>query len=77
VSSTATVDELKQAIETTNGAKASDQKLIFKGKILKDNEVLNALKVEDGSTLHMVVSKPIGGQSQTGTTSTTGTTRTQ
>lgn len=72
VNSTATVGELKQAIEAVNGSKASDQKLIFKGlcfnklfqsylllftgKILKDNEALNALKVEDGSTLHMVCS---------------------
>lgn len=31
-------------------------KLIFRGKILKDNDTLESYKVESGITMHLVVS---------------------
>jgi len=32
-------------------------KIIFKGKILKDADILKDYKVENGSTMHLVMSK--------------------
>jgi len=33
-------------------------KLIFKGRILKDADALTTYKIPEGSTMHLVVSKP-------------------
>ncbi len=49
-----TVLQLKQLCEKQTGAKPEEQKIIFKGKILKDTDVLSAVKIENGITVHMV-----------------------
>ena len=50
-----TVDDLKKEIEKESKIKAEELKLIFKGKVLrKGDDILRDLKVEHGSTLHMI-----------------------
>ncbi|GIX62454.1 ubiquitin domain-containing protein DSK2, putative [Babesia caballi] len=49
-----TVLELKEKCVEPAGATADRQRLIFKGRIVKDEETLEALKVEDGNTIHLV-----------------------
>ena len=53
-----TVIDLKTALEKESSVEKSLIKLIFKGKILKnDSEKLSDLKIADGATLHMVKNK--------------------
>lgn len=33
-------------------------KIIYKGRILKDTDPLSTYKIAEGSTMHLVVSKP-------------------
>ena len=47
------LDVKKQCEEQTKLA-PEDQRLIYKGKILKDGDVLSALGVTDGHTMHLV-----------------------
>ncbi|CDR94701.1 ubiquitin domain containing protein family, putative [Babesia bigemina] len=49
-----TVLELKEKCAENAGATADKQRLIFKGRIVKDDETLESLKVEDGNTIHLV-----------------------
>lgn len=53
------VPELKEQIETVTGVVSEQQRLICRGKVLKDDQLLSAYHVEDGHTLHMVVRQPI------------------
>jgi len=56
---TATVDDLKTELEKLSKVKASELKLIFRGKVLKNgNETLENIKAEEGSTLHMIHTAP-------------------
>jgi ubiquilin len=55
---------VKQAAMT-----AEDMRLIFKGKILKDDLTLDEYKITDGLTVHLVK-----GKSSTATTAETGST---
>lgn len=59
------VGKLKELLAEKTKVPANEQKIIFKGnlaymflthsgKILKDGDVLSALKVENGSAMHMV-----------------------
>lgn len=50
----ALVKELKEQLVSKVNADSTEMKLIFKGKILKDHETLEACKVEDGITMHLV-----------------------
>jgi ubiquilin len=62
---TATVKELKlvvQALSQDGAWPAEETRLIFKGKILKDENTLDEYKIENGVTVHMVRGK--GGSSQ-------------
>merc|ERR1712183_849725 len=43
---------------------ASEIKLIYRGKILNNDDTVQASKLESGSTLHLVKSKPAGGNTQ-------------
>ena len=54
VPQTAKVEEVKQAISSQNGTEVSRIKLVFKGRILKDSDVLSVLQLKEGDTLHMV-----------------------
>ncbi|XP_062191855.1 ubiquitin-like domain-containing protein CIP73 isoform X2 [Phragmites australis] len=54
---------LKEKIATLTGILSEQQRLICRGRVLKDDELLSAYHVEDGHTLHLVVRQP--GQSAT------------
>ncbi|XP_017700411.1 ubiquitin-like domain-containing protein CIP73 isoform X2 [Phoenix dactylifera] len=49
---------LKEQIATVTGVVSEQQRLICRGKVLKDDELLSAYHVEDGHTLHLVVRQP-------------------
>ncbi|KAK3023889.1 hypothetical protein RJ639_042905 [Escallonia herrerae] len=63
------VPELKEQIASVTGVLSEEQRLICRGRVLKDDQLLSAyrilshhsdiyLDVEDGHTLHMVVGRP-------------------
>ncbi|KAL5219832.1 hypothetical protein ABZP36_024545 [Zizania latifolia] len=54
---------LKEKIATVTGILSEQQRLICRGRVLKDDELLSAYHVENGHTLHLVVRQP--GQSVT------------
>ncbi|UKJ88468.2 ubiquitin-related chaperonin [Theileria orientalis] len=49
-----TVFQLKEKCAEKADATPDKQRLIFKGRIIKDDESLSALNVEDGNTIHLV-----------------------
>ncbi|XBI15703.1 hypothetical protein VPH35_058074 [Triticum aestivum] len=49
---------LKDKIATVTGVLSEQQRLICRGRVLKDDELLSAYHVEDGHTLHLVVRQP-------------------
>ncbi|CAL5091278.1 unnamed protein product [Urochloa decumbens] len=49
---------LKEKIATVTGILSEQQRLICRGRVLKDDELLSAYHVEDGHTLHLVVRQP-------------------
>ncbi|XP_043702569.1 ubiquitin-like domain-containing protein CIP73 [Telopea speciosissima] len=53
------VPALKDQIATVTGVVSEQQRLICRGKVLKDDQLLSAYHVEDGHTLHLVVRQPI------------------
>ncbi|KAK1322868.1 hypothetical protein QJS10_CPA02g01184 [Acorus calamus] len=53
------VPALKEQIATVTGVVSEQQRLICRGKVLKDEELLSAYHVEDGHTLHLVVRQPL------------------
>ncbi|PKA60116.1 Ubiquitin-40S ribosomal protein S27a [Apostasia shenzhenica] len=63
------VPTLKEKIMSAIGVPLNQQRLIYKGKVLKDDQLLSEYHMEDGDTLHLVVRQP--GQSQP-TSSTSG-----
>ena len=60
MASNASVKDLKEACEKKQDQiKADEMRLIFKGKILKDEMTLDEYKIGDGLTVHLVKgSKP-------------------
>ena len=52
-STEATVLELKQACVEGSGIPAAEQRLIFKGRVLKDEQTLASYKIESGVTVHV------------------------
>ncbi|KAJ3217162.1 hypothetical protein HDU67_008382 [Dinochytrium kinnereticum] len=62
VDSSASVLQLKEAIaaelaKTSSPSEPSTQRLIFAGRVLKDEEPISTYKVIDGSTVHLVRAK--------------------
>ncbi|CAK7338536.1 unnamed protein product [Dovyalis caffra] len=58
------VPALKEQVASVTGVLSEQQRLICRGKVLKDDQLLSAyllieLDVEDGHTLHLVVRQPI------------------
>ncbi|XP_058203333.1 ubiquitin-like domain-containing protein CIP73 isoform X2 [Rhododendron vialii] len=53
------IPALKEQIATVTGVLSEQQRLICRGKVLKDDQLLSAYHVEDGHTLHMVVRQPM------------------
>ncbi|KAI9113359.1 hypothetical protein K1719_015884 [Acacia pycnantha] len=68
------VSLLKEKIANETGVPVGQQRLIFRGKVLKDNHVLSEYHVENGDTLHLVQRQL--NQSQTPGTSSSETTGT-
>eukprot|EP01039_Chlorochromonas_danica_P002826 gene2826-3081_t len=56
IGSTATVLELKEKISESLSVPASQQRLIYKGRVLKDELTLDHYDVQDGHAVHMVKS---------------------
>ncbi|KAJ4838103.1 hypothetical protein Tsubulata_039647 [Turnera subulata] len=53
------VPALKEQIASLTGVLSEQQRLICRGKVLKDDQLLSAYHVEDGHTLHLVVRQPV------------------
>ncbi|DAZ99776.1 TPA: hypothetical protein N0F65_001285 [Lagenidium giganteum] len=53
--SSASVPELKEIIANETGVVIARQRLIFRGKVLKNDQPISAYSLEDGHTLHLVV----------------------
>ncbi|KAH8584152.1 DSK2 like with a ubiquitin domain [Cryptosporidium sp. chipmunk genotype I] len=51
-----TIKDLKDRISEPSSIPSSQQRLIYKGRILKDNDSLDEMKVESGHTMHLVKS---------------------
>lgn len=72
------VSELKEKLATSEYADtpADRQRLIYSGRVLKDNETLSTYKIKDGHTIHLVKSAPSnqrqGGPSQSPSAATPG-----
>ncbi|XP_031479455.1 ubiquitin-like domain-containing protein CIP73 isoform X1 [Nymphaea colorata] len=64
------VPALKEQIATVTGVLSEQQRLICRGKVLKDDQLLSAYHVEDGHTLHLVVRQPFHSSSTSGAGST-------
>ncbi|KAG9086407.1 hypothetical protein FRC07_013096, partial [Ceratobasidium sp. 392] len=53
-----TVLELKQAIAEKSDVSADRQRLIYSGRVLKDEDTLATYKVQNAHTVHMVKGAP-------------------
>ncbi|XP_057467722.1 ubiquitin-like domain-containing protein CIP73 isoform X3 [Actinidia eriantha] len=53
------IPALKEQIASVTGVLSEQQRLICRGKVLRDDQLLSAYHVEDGHTLHLVVRQPI------------------
>lgn len=60
-----TVKDLKEAIAVVSEVPAENQRLIFSGKILKDEQTVESNKIQDGHSVHMVKSGNKGNKSET------------
>jgi len=67
-----TIADLKQACaeKAGSGLTPEEIRLIYKGKILKDDNTLEEYKIADGDTVHLVKSKAPGSTSSAATTTT-------
>ncbi|KAK3231946.1 hypothetical protein Dsin_003827 [Dipteronia sinensis] len=70
------VSLFKEKIATDIGVPVGQQRLIFRGKVLKDDHLLSEYHLENGHTLHLVVRQPAQSQpsSDTSAGETNGTT---
>ncbi|GAA0150975.1 chaperone [Lithospermum erythrorhizon] len=64
-----TVSAFKEKIASQTGLPVVQQRLIFRGKVLKDNDLLSDYHVESGHTLHLVERQPAQPQHSSGATS--------
>ncbi|KAG2389011.1 hypothetical protein C9374_014411 [Naegleria lovaniensis] len=69
-----TVEEFKQVVANHSNIPASDQRLIYRGKVLKDQATLKSYNVEEGLTIHLVRGKPSGATTSTSSTTSATTT---
>ncbi|KIL71150.1 hypothetical protein M378DRAFT_65395 [Amanita muscaria Koide BX008] len=70
ISTVKTVLELKQAIAARSDVPAERQRLIYSGRVLKDDDQLSTYKIQSSHTIHMVkgVARTGGPSTQTSTT---------
>ncbi|KAG9303597.1 hypothetical protein G9A89_018493 [Geosiphon pyriformis] len=61
IDSTKTVLEFKQAIAEKSNTPVERQRLIYSGRVLKDNDTLETYKISEGHTVHMVKGASPGG----------------
>jgi ubiquilin len=66
ISNDKTVLELKQAIAEKSDVEADRQRLIYSGRVLKDEDALSVYKIQSSHTIHMVkgISRSSGSSSQ-------------
>ena len=57
-----TIAQLKEAIEASEGIPLAQQKLIFNGRPLTDEQTIEACGIQAGSTVHMVLALRAGRQ---------------
>jgi len=57
VEDSANVKTLREKVATTFTSKPEQVVLIFAGKIIKDDQTLEALKITDGHAIHVVLKK--------------------
>jgi ubiquilin len=69
IANNATVLELKEKIAEELNVPATQQRLIYKGRVLKDDLTLEHYEVQDGHTVHMVK----GASASSGATASTAT----
>ncbi|PNT75321.1 hypothetical protein BRADI_1g30247v3 [Brachypodium distachyon] len=62
-----TVLNLKEKIVDAAGIPVDQQRLIFRGRVLKDDHLLSEYHLEDGYTLHLVARRTAEGQHSSGT----------
>ncbi|KAL6216316.1 hypothetical protein ACLB2K_009539 [Fragaria x ananassa] len=63
------VSLFKEQIANQTGVPVGQQRLIFRGKVLKDDHPLSEYHLENGHTLHLVVRQPSQPQTSSGTSS--------
>eukprot|EP01107_Rhizomastix_libera_P016721 TRINITY_DN7132_c0_g1_i3.p1 TRINITY_DN7132_c0_g1~~TRINITY_DN7132_c0_g1_i3.p1 ORF type:complete len:729 (+),score=199.69 TRINITY_DN7132_c0_g1_i3:50-2236(+) len=77
ISSEGSVGALKALLEAESGVSSAKQRIIYQGKVLKDDQIINACGIRDGFTVHMVQQAPPPlGSAPVVTSSTTTTTTT-
>ncbi|PUZ52506.1 hypothetical protein GQ55_6G275800 [Panicum hallii var. hallii] len=67
VNKNAPVSVLKEKIVDATGVPLDQQRLIFRGRVLKDDHLLSEYHLEDGFTLHLVARRAAEGQNSSGT----------
>ncbi|KAI3656675.1 hypothetical protein MP638_002623 [Amoeboaphelidium occidentale] len=71
-----TVLQLKEKISAELNVPSNEQRLIYSGKIMKDEDKLSVYKIMEGHTIHLVRSKPATAAASTPAPATTATTTT-
>ncbi|KAL0693559.1 hypothetical protein Bca4012_060739 [Brassica carinata] len=64
-----TVSVFKEKIAGETGVPVAQQRLIFRGRVLKDDHPLSEYHLENGHTLHLIVRQPAGSMPSSGTPS--------
>ncbi|EPZ33205.1 Ubiquilin domain-containing protein [Rozella allomycis CSF55] len=66
IDSTDTIATIKQKIKEKANVEPQNQRIIFSGKILKDEDTVQSVKLAEGNTMHLVkLSKPAASASTT------------
>ncbi|KIK61800.1 hypothetical protein GYMLUDRAFT_243467 [Collybiopsis luxurians FD-317 M1] len=71
ISTDKTVAELKEAIATQSSVEADRQRLIYSGRVLKDEDLLSVYKIQSSHTIHMVKGAARSGTGSSSTSSST------
>ncbi|KXG25467.1 large proline-rich protein BAG6 isoform X2 [Sorghum bicolor] len=66
VEKNAPVSVLKEKVVEATGVPLDQQRLIFRGRVLKDDHLLSEYHLEDGYTLHLVARRAAEGQNSSG-----------
>jgi ubiquilin len=74
IESTATVQQLKGILAGQSDIPVERQRLIFAGRVLKDNETIGSYKIKSGQTVHLVKGAAPGGTSSSAAVSSSNST---